>query len=100
MSTDVFCDFVVGLCNRLQDVGQFRADFGSLIFQFVVFFFQLAEVIFFFVAVRIFDSPDFLFVLIEILLLAFLTRGAGVGLNFVGDGVGVSALVGEKILDG
>ena len=51
-------------------------------------------------AVRILDRPDFLFVLIEILLLAFLTRCAGVGLNLVSDRVGVSALVGENVLDG
>jgi hypothetical protein len=75
----VFGEFVVGLCNRLQNVGQFGADFGPFIFQFVVFFF-VAEVIFFFVVVWILDSPDFLLYSSGPSACFYLTRWVGLDL--------------------
>ena len=57
----------------------------------------MSEVVFLFVAVGILDSPKLLFVLIKIFFLALLARLAGLGLDLIGEGIGIRALVGNKI---
>ncbi len=46
------------------------------------------------------DGGLFLFIFVDVLLFAFLSRCAGSGFKLIGESIDVSAAVGEDILDG
>ena len=58
------------------------------------------EVVFLLVPVGKFDGGLFLLIFVDVLLLALLAGGAGSGFDFVGQGIDVSAAIGEDVLDG
>ena len=66
-----------GRGHRLEHVTQFRVQLGALVFECVVFLFQLGEVVFLFVAVRELDRPGFFLYSSRSFLLAGLARCAG-----------------------
>ncbi len=90
---------VAGFGDRLQNVAQFGADFGSLIFERVVSFFQFMEVELLLVAVGKFDGRLLFLVFVDVLLLALFGGRAGFGFKLISERVDVCAAVGEDILD-
>src|SRR5215472_8473249 len=89
-----------GVGDWLEDVAQFGADLGALVLERVIFFLQLLEVVLLAVAVGECDVPLFVFVVGDFVLQLLLARGIGRGLNLVGEGVDVGALVSEDALHG
>src|SRR4029077_18695306 len=70
------------------------------VFQVIIGFFELREVVGLLAAVGELDAGDFLLVVVQFLLFARFRRLAGLGLDAVGQRVDVGAAIGENVLHG
>ena len=87
--------------DRLDELAELGTQLRALVLEVVVGLFQFVEALEgLFLAVGHFDGAGFLFIFVEVPLLALFGGGTGLGLDVVGGSVDVSAAVGEDILHG
>ena len=96
---DVLRSLRAGFCDWLEHITQFGAQLCALVFECVIFCFELLEVVLLSMAVRILDRGFLRFVFRKIFLFAFLVRCAGPGFNFVRQCVCIGAAISKNILN-
>src|SRR5512135_1087810 len=95
---DVLLHFRVDGGDRFEHITQLAVGGGALVFQPVVFRFQLLVVVLLPAAIGEYHREQLLLPFLQVALPAALGRRVGVGLNLIGNGAHVSALVGENAL--